>query len=121
MTQLIARKAMFYKARRLHAGDEFEAKPLDAKILVAIGKARPLSRNVGALDPPPRPVAAVIGPPPEHDAERDALRTDAEKLGIDVDGRWGPARLRQEIERASAGSPAEQILSAVRQHGRSLS
>lgn len=35
-----------------------------------------------------------------EDPELTALRGKAEKLGIDVDGRWGPKRLQAEIKKA---------------------
>lgn len=39
--------------------------------------------------------------PPEPD-EKDTLVAEAEALGIDVDKRWGVARLTSEIEKAKA-------------------
>lgn len=40
MVNLIATKPLTYKTRRLQADDLFEARPRDARILIAIGKAR---------------------------------------------------------------------------------
>jgi hypothetical protein len=40
MADLIATKSMTYNTRRLMAGDLFQAKPRDARVLTAIGKAR---------------------------------------------------------------------------------
>ncbi len=37
----------------------------------------------------------------------DALRAEAEAAGVDVDRRWGEARLRREITSAGAGSAPE--------------
>ncbi|TCM21481.1 hypothetical protein EDF56_101145 [Novosphingobium sp. PhB165] len=37
---------------------------------------------------------------PAEDAELDALRAQAEELGIEVDGRWGAKRLETEIAKA---------------------
>lgn len=44
--------------------------------------------------------------------EREALRTQAEALGIEVDGRWGVARLRQEISEARNALDTERRRSA---------
>lgn len=104
--KLTAIRPMSYKTRRMQAGDEFDATATDAKILIAMRKARYLTREIGAFDPPPAPVAEAIGPPPDHDAERDALRELAQSMGIDVDGRWGVARLEQEIERVKSAPSA---------------
>lgn len=43
------------------------------------------------------PTAGKPAPTSEQNGERAALVVDAEKLGIDVDGRWGVQRLRDEI------------------------
>lgn len=43
----------------------------------------------------PAPVAADDG-----EAERDALRIEAEKAGVKVDKRWGADKLRHEIDAA---------------------
>lgn len=42
-------------------------------------------------------------PPPPADGLA-ALRAEADGLGVRVDGRWGEARLREEIEKAGGGS-----------------
>jgi hypothetical protein len=39
---------------------------------------------------------------PMADDSLHGLRAHAQRLGIDVDMRWGPARLRQEIDNASS-------------------
>ena len=58
----------------------------------------------------PKPKVREIDAPPVEasDPALDALRAEAEAAGLRVDGRWGEARLRQEIaavshERASTG------------------
>lgn len=56
MPKLIANKGLRYATRRMMAGDEFEANNRDARVLVAIGKARH-ARVPGAVDAPP---AAVL-------------------------------------------------------------
>lgn len=47
--------------------------------------------------PKPTPIAEPAEPEGIVDSDLDALRADAEALGVRVDGRWGEARLRQEI------------------------
>lgn len=44
--ELTAVKAFPYAGRRLRAGDEFEARESDARLLIAIGKARYRTRAV---------------------------------------------------------------------------
>ncbi len=39
---------------------------------------------------------------PTEKEELDALRPEAVQLGINVDGRWSPARLRKEIDKVKA-------------------
>ena len=95
-TKLIATRSLKYDTRRLQAGDEFEATNMHARILVGARKAR------YAPDPvsdPPKPIARVVEPEPDDDGEKiiERLRAQAERLGIDVDGRWGIARLQHEI------------------------
>jgi hypothetical protein len=70
---------------RRRPGDEFEVKASEARVLKAIGKAKDA--------PAPDPV----------DAERETLKVEAERLGVEVDGRWGSARLREAI---AAAQPA---------------
>lgn len=85
--KMIALKAM----GRLQPGDEFEVRrSTEARVLLALGKAKEA--------PPPEP--------------RDILRAEAEAAGVDVDGRWGEDRLKEEIAAATEqpvepGSPAE--------------
>lgn len=43
---------------------------------------------------------SAIGVVVVHIPDPDALRVEAERLGIKVDKRWGPDRLRAEIEKA---------------------
>lgn len=132
--KLIALKPLRYKTRRLLAGDEFDAPERDAKVLIAVKRARdPADRRPGKLPPPPPEVIAAVpevaaepleaapagkadhvemdaAPVVDHpepldpDAEKDRLRADAEALGIDVDGRWGVARLHEEIATAKVSA-----------------
>ena len=52
MPKLIATKGLRYATRRMMAGDEFVANNRDARLLVAIGKARH-ARVPGSLEAPP--------------------------------------------------------------------
>lgn len=88
MPRLIALKKI---SSRYPVGAEFETSERNARLLKAIGKAE---------DAPTTPLA---------DPERDALRAEAEKLGVEVDGRWGPARLREAIAAASPPPPERQV------------
>lgn len=82
---LVATKAFRYGGRALTVGDSFEARGRDARILTAIGKASEV--------------------PAEEKAkaeELDQLRADyVEATGSEPDKRWGPARLTEEIEKAT--------------------
>jgi hypothetical protein len=102
--KLIATKSLKYATRRLTAGDEFDATDMHARILVGARKARYAPKQE-KVEPPPLPVPR---PPVKAEPEKDVgeelidrLREKAESLGIDVDGRWGPARLQSEIALAS--------------------
>jgi hypothetical protein len=107
--RLIAVKPHKYGTRHLTAGDEYEAPTRHAFALLASKKARfaadtsrppkvpPQSAPVRA---PPEP-AAVPEPMTVAAVERmESLRAEAERLGIEVDGRWGTIRLQQEIAKA---------------------
>lgn len=76
---------------RLRPGDEFEVNRTQARALVAIGKAKEA--------PIPEPA----------DLERDELRAQAERLGVDVDGRWGVPRLRDEIAAAEQAQASRSV------------
>lgn len=106
-TPLIAMRRMMYMTRRLQAGDSFLARPGEARILKDQGKAR---------DDFDAPVKAALAqakaaPEPESDdpalVDMDALRRDAEALGIKVDRRWGELRLRDEMDAAVAAMAAQ--------------
>jgi hypothetical protein len=101
---LMAIKPHKYGTRHLTAGDEYEVPPRHAIALVAARKAR-FADNL-----PPR-IKPVIAPQPEPEPEPepaaettnhaiDRLRLEATQLGINVDGRWGVARLQHEIAQA---------------------
>jgi hypothetical protein len=104
MRTLTAIKPHKYGTRHLTAGEDYEAPPRHAIALVAGRKARFADKAAPAKA---KPVAAAPEPEPENvtteptnDIER--LRMEATQLGIDVDGRWGVARLNYEIGRARA-------------------
>jgi hypothetical protein len=50
----------------------------------------------------PLAVDFEVEAPPDPESELRALRPEAVQLGINVDGRWSPARLRKEIDQAKA-------------------
>lgn len=75
--KLVANRQFSYATRSLKAGDEFEATRVDARALVATGRAKIYT---------PDPLAP--------------LRDEAESLGVKVDGRWGEERLQDEIKEA---------------------
>lgn len=110
-----------YGTRRLVAGDEFEMRRDVADILIRTGRAKlkpaeppttvtPPARPPGG--PPPAPVRVSPEPaapsaavPPGEATPADpggieSLRAQATQLGIDVDRRWGVARLQFELTRA---------------------
>jgi hypothetical protein len=102
MRSLKAIKSHKYGTRQLTAGEEYEAPVRHAFALVASKKARfadkPTPRAAVA-----KPAAEQISAPQEGapiEATIDELRLQATQLGIDVDGRWGAARLQHEIAQA---------------------
>lgn len=122
--RMIASKPFSYATRRLKAGDVFEASNRDGRVLLAARRARVLDalpapapeiparlRRKAVAEEPTPPVApeeAMVSdtpstaPQPNEDGDLDALREEAESLGIAVDGRWGAKRLREAIESAAA-------------------
>jgi hypothetical protein len=104
LRKLMATKPHKYGTRHLVAGEEYEAPPRHAIALVAGRKAK---------FAPDKPVRAAkveekfvsdsddsIGDAATTEAAIDNLRMVATLLGIDVDGRWGLARLQHEIAQA---------------------
>ena len=92
-----------YGTRHLVAGDEYEVPPRHAIALVAARKAK-FADNQNARGEPEQPAVIPtpqVEPAPEPDTPSiDTLRLQATQLGINVDGRWGVARLQQEIDQA---------------------
>ena len=87
MVNLIATEHFPYAGKALEPGDRFEETEAYGMILVALGKAK---RDDGSFEP---------FPPDPDDLE--SLRARARALGVSVDGRWRPARLREAIAEAS--------------------
>jgi hypothetical protein len=113
MRKLMTLKPHKYGTRHLTAGEEYEAPPRHAIALVAGKKAKfaddkPVraARVDEALVPDSDD--SIAGPAhTDHgvgamtsDAAIDRLRLEATQLGINVDGRWGLARLQYEITKA---------------------
>jgi hypothetical protein len=118
MRKLKAIRSHKYGTRHLTAGDEYEAPPRHAVALVAARRAQfadkvPARARAAeakaevAVEEQAAAQAETMAPPqpePEPAAEQvpslDSLRLQATQLGINVDGRWGVARLQHEIEQA---------------------
>jgi hypothetical protein len=107
--RMIATKPHKYGTRHLTAGDEYEVPARHALALLAGKKARFAAETSRPPKDPPQ--TAPVRAPPEPAAvpepmvvaavERmESLRAEAERLGIEVDGRWGTIRLQQEIAKA---------------------
>jgi hypothetical protein len=109
--KLLAIRPHKYGTRHLVAGDEYDVPPRHAVALVAARRARfndkgPFQTKPAAkLAPPPPQSEAALEPKPvaamttETD-KLEALRMEAWRLGVSVDGRWGMARLQHEIAQA---------------------
>jgi hypothetical protein len=103
MSKIVVIKPHRYGTRHLVAGDEYELPARQALALIVTKKARfakPV-RKAAAAAPVPAPAqpAAPAATRGEPSGEIENLRAQATQLGIDIDGRWGVARLRYEIER----------------------
>jgi hypothetical protein len=107
MRPLMAIKPHKYGTRHLTAGEEYEVPARHAIALVAGKKAR-FADKVAARAPAAKPEAEVPTPqtvepelePATIEATLDDLRLQATQSGIDVDRRWGVARLQHEIAQA---------------------
>lgn len=114
MKRMLGLKALrphLYGTRRLEAGDEYEAPAEEAIAQVATRKADFIKGKMRVADtpapaekpaPPPTPIPQHEPEPEPERGEPDIenLRREAMQLGIDVDGRWGVARLNYEIAKA---------------------
>lgn len=111
MPDLIAARDMRYATRALAAGDPFQANNRDARLLVALKRAKLATPDAAGSPPASTPASA---PPsaggvqhtepeiPNVQTVIDGLREEAGKLGIDVHHRWGEKRLKEEIAKAQA-------------------
>ncbi|HTN40833.1 MAG TPA: hypothetical protein VLZ84_06745 [Asticcacaulis sp.] len=91
MDNLIATKALMYNTRRLMAGDAFQAKPADAKLLIAIKKARRPEEGAEAFSPRAAPVSD----------DASALRAEYErKFGKKPYMGWDADMLQSKLARA---------------------
>jgi len=102
---LTATKPHKYGTRHLVAGDEYEVPAKHAIALVASKKAKfaddKKAVRAAKVDETLVPdsddsIAGAV----TTEAAIDRLRLEATQLGIDVDGRWGVARLQHEIAQA---------------------
>jgi hypothetical protein len=103
LRKLMATKPHRYGTRHLVAGEEYEVPPRHAIALVAGKKAKFADKVIRAakveeklLSDSDDSIAGVV----TTEAAIDSLRMEATQLGIDVDGRWGVARLQHEIAQA---------------------
>jgi len=105
MRRLITTKPHKYGTRHLVAGEEYEVPPRHAIALVA-GKKAKFADNKKTVrtarveerlvpDSDDSIAGAVTTEEPI-----DRLRMEATRLGVDVDRRWGVARLQHEISQA---------------------
>lgn len=91
MDDLIATKSLIYNTRRLSAGDVFQARPRDAKLLIAIKKAKTAGVKVQSVAP-----SAHV---PVSDAS--TLRAEyARKFGKKPYMGWDAATLQAKLARA---------------------
>jgi hypothetical protein len=119
--KIVALKPQRYGTRQLVAGEEYELPDKHALVLIAAKKARFADKPAPAKRVAPaapvvetaaaeeviehagrRPVGAMTTADFVGESDIDALRLQATALGINVDGRWGRARLQYEIEQAQA-------------------
>jgi hypothetical protein len=105
MRKLLVTKPHKYGTRHLVAGEEYEVPPRHAVALVASRKAKfAPDKPVRAAKLDEKLVAAsddsIAGAAPTEEQTIDSLQMQATQLGIDVDGRWGMARLQYEISKA---------------------
>jgi hypothetical protein len=73
---LVASKRLRYNTRALNAGDEFQARERDARLLVALGHAahKPAAKPAAQAKPKPQP--APPAPPPVERVKRAYHRRD---------------------------------------------
>ena len=107
--KLMAIRPHKYGTRHLTAGEEYEVPPRHAVALVAARRARFADKGPYSAKPAAKPAPEAPATPPEPkpvaavttDTDKlEALRMEAWRLGVSVDGRWGVARLQHEIAQA---------------------
>lgn len=122
MCKLMTIRPHRYGTRHLTAGEEYEVPVRQAVALVVSKKARFADKPMRAAkvaEPlvadsddsiagaaiadfveymKPQTIIGQIGGDEQPEVTIDSLRMEATQLGINVDGRWGLARLQHEIE-----------------------
>ena len=105
-TKIIANRSMRYGTRMLQAGDTFDAKARDARLLVAIGRAKLVTEQELAKPvTPPTPdeaskIASALGIPPVSESVPliEALRTEYfDRTGKTSPKNWGTPKLIKEV------------------------
>ena len=109
--KLIAVRPLTYATRRLQAGDEFEATRSDARVLVAVNRARMMDepREPGSLPPPPASVtkqAATADKGPATPAPKPEV--------VEIPDGWRDLHHMKMITIAKAlGAPAQNKAEAI--------
>lgn len=116
MVTIEATKRLRYRTRMIVPGEAFQATPGDARLLIAVKKAKTADRVVGEIAAPPKGVADKFkafdpdgnGDPggsskPAPDPELPALRAEyTEKLGRRPFPGWDADELRRRMAEADA-------------------
>ena len=102
--------ALVYRCPGLHAGPHgktYDTRPVASPEALAAAlrygwhwSLDEAARGLVAQPEPAPEVLAEVVPEPAPEPTRADLVAQAERLGIDVDGRWSERRLRQEIDAA---------------------
>lgn len=107
MKNLIATTSFRYGTRRLMAGDEFEAKPRDARLLLAIKKAEEPKARGALAAPAKKPKAAKVDDEVEDTDDVRSLRQEYAALtGKNPSMRTSAVVLRERIEQAKEEAAA---------------
>lgn len=102
--KLRAVKNLTYATRRLLPGDVFEARPRDARVLLATRKVEAVREPANVPAPPPAVVEKIKATTAPAD-DRVALRTEYERvLGRPPFLGWSAELLRERIAAAKAGA-----------------
>lgn len=98
--KIVASKSMRYGTRMLQAGDTFDAKERDARLLIAIGRAKLAPDEPAPVVQPPTPaqvdaIRSVVEPSiPLIEALRNEYR---ERTGAEPPKQWGIPKLTKEV------------------------